>query len=179
MVELSRANEWLTAEILERKKVEQALWESEEQLRLALEAACMGIWNWNILTGAMTMSSQVETIFGLAAGEFAGTYEAYLDLVHPADRAIVEQNIAETLAGARADYHVEHRFVWPDGSMHWLEGKGRVYRDEAARPVRMTGTVADITVRKQTEIALQESQAFLHNLYTGGGMAIFVVDVAA
>jgi PAS domain S-box-containing protein len=136
---------------IEYGRPEEALQESEEWLRLALEAARMGIWDWNILTGTVTWSPQVGALFGLKAGEFAGSYEAYLALIHPADRTGVEQAIAETLAGVRADYHVEHRVVWPDHSLHWLEGKGRVYRDEAGQPVRMAGTVMDITARKRAE----------------------------
>ncbi len=129
---------------------------SEERLRSALSAARMGTWDWDILTGVVTWSEYVELIFGLQKGEFKGTYEAYLDLILPEDVRVVQQAISAALAGEMEAYEVEHRIVWPDGSIHWLEGKGQVYRDKAGHPIRMMGTVTDITERKQAEEKLRK-----------------------
>lgn len=156
--ELKRANEQLERDIALRRQAEEKLRSSDERLRLALAAAHMGTWDWDILTGAVTWSEHVEAIFGLPPGGFPGDYAAYLDLVHAEDRGRVEQVIAETLAGRQADYVVHHRVAWPDGSVHWLEGRGQVYGDAMGRPVRMAGTVADITKRKAAEAALRESE---------------------
>ncbi|MFC1974962.1 ATP-binding protein [Chloroflexota bacterium] len=138
-------------ELAERRQTEAALRQSEERLQLALSAAQMGTWDWDIFTGKVTWSEHVEPIFGLQPGRFAGTYEAYLDLVWPQDLEIVQQVISAVLAGDTEDFQVEHRTTWPDGSIHWIEGKGQVYRDKADQPIRMAGMVTDITTRKQAE----------------------------
>jgi PAS domain S-box-containing protein len=129
---------------------------SQEQLRFALDSARMGTWNWNILTNEVQWSELVEPIFGLYEGEFAGTYEAYLALVPPADREKVIQTIQAVLQGSTADnYVVEHRLYLPDGTIRWIEGRGQLYRDKQGNPVHMAGTVADISERKQAEEQLK------------------------
>jgi PAS domain S-box-containing protein len=124
---------------------------SEEKLRLALEAARMGTWEWDIETGTVGWSGRVEPMFGLRPGGFRGTYEAYLDLIHPDDRPGLEGAIRDALAGETPDYEVLHRIVAPEGTELWLEGHGRVERDGAGRPVRMMGTVRDVTERQREE----------------------------
>ncbi len=132
--------------------------ESEERLRLALEAARMGTWDWNILTGEVKWSEHIEALFGLQPGEFDGAYASYLNLIHPQDRPILETAVAEALANPNQPYRVQHRLSGPLGEQRWLEGQGRVYRDAAGQPVRMVGTVADITERKQAEEALRQAE---------------------
>jgi two-component system cell cycle sensor histidine kinase/response regulator CckA len=136
---------------------------SAERLRLALDAARMGTWDWDVQADTVTWSEHVARLFGLRAGALVGTYAAYLARIHPADRAAVEDTIAATLGGAGSDHRVAHRVLWPDGSLHWLEGKGRVYRDDTGRPVRMAGTVMDITVRKQAEAEREYAEAALRD----------------
>lgn len=138
-------------DITERKLAEEKLRASEEHLRLALQAAHMGTWDWEIATNVVTWSENVEPIFGLEKGEFAGTYAAYADLIHPADRPAAGRTIAEALDGPSDDYAIEHRIAWVDDSLHWIEGKGRVYRDDTGKPLRMIGTVTDITERKRAD----------------------------
>ena len=102
---------------------------SEEKLRLALEAARMGTWEWNIETGAVGWSGRVEPMFGLLPGGFRGSYEAYLELVHPDDRPGLEEAIRAALAGETPDYEVLHRIVAPDGTTH----RGEILLVEALR----------------------------------------------
>ena len=149
--------------VIRRKRGEEVRRESEERLRLALEAAHMGIWHWEVATQQVLWSDRTAEIFGLRPGEFDGRYETYLNLIHPVDRARVEQAIADALTDRQPDYTVEHRIVWVDGSVRWLEGKGRVYRDAQRQPLRMVGTVTDITTRKQ---AVQSLQQFVTRMET-------------
>jgi len=149
--------QYIRREVTEREYAEQKLRASEAHLRLALDAARMGTWEWNVATGEVIWSDEVESIFGLPTGSFAGTYDAYLDLIYPEDRAIVEAATSNALQGKVANYSVEHRIPWPDG-VRWLEGKGRVYHDESDQIAHMTGTVTDVTERKRAEEALRESQ---------------------
>ncbi|MGK7875506.1 MAG: PAS domain S-box protein [Xenococcaceae cyanobacterium] len=155
--ELQQVNERLQAEISNRQRTEEALRESEERLRVALNAAPMGIWDWNILTGQVTCSANMEELFGLAPGEFDGTYETFVASLHPEDRDRVLQAI-ERAVNEGEDYDIEFRVVWPNGKIRWALSQGRVFYDEMGRPVRMAGIDLDITKRKQAEEALQQSE---------------------
>ena len=119
---------------------------SEQQLRLALAAARLGIWDWDIPTNQVTWSENITELFGLGQEPFAGTYEAYLNLVHPEDRATLVESIRNCV-NTGAEYAIEHRIVWPDGTIHWLACRGDVLRDGDGTPLRRLGTVMDITAR--------------------------------
>lgn len=122
---------------------------SEEQLRLALEAARMGTWDWDIQRNTIVYSDQLGPIFGLPPGFNHPTYEAFLDSVHQSDREYVAQAVNAALKGK--DYGIEFRVIWPDGSSHWIGNKGQVYYDDTGVPVRMRGIAMDITERMQAE----------------------------
>ncbi len=168
--EINRYARELEREIAERKRVEESLRRSEEHLRLAMSAACLGTWEWDLLTDRVIWSDGVEAIFGLPAGGFDGTFEAFVKLVYPDDRPSVVKAIART----RDTYRVEFRVPWTDGGVRWLLGQGRVFQDADANPARMAGTLMDITDRKATEEQLQRHQeelAHVSRLSTMGEMA--------
>jgi two-component system CheB/CheR fusion protein len=124
--------------------------QSQGQLQLACEAARLGWWDWDLQTEALTWSGYHESIFGLAPGTFPGTYEAFLACLHPEDRDRLAKAVAQSIRD-RIPYDEEYRVVWPDGSIHWVAGKGHCYYDAQSRPVRMSGVVIDITGRKRAE----------------------------
>jgi PAS domain S-box-containing protein len=134
----------------------ETLRESEVRLKVALDAAHMGTWDSNLLTGDLFWSESVEPLFGLAPGTFGGTREAFYELVHPEDRETVSQAVTRAVEEG-VDFDVEHRTVWPDGTVRWVENKGRVFRDEAGKSVHLLGTVMDITGRKRAEEALRKA----------------------
>jgi PAS domain S-box-containing protein len=127
---------------------------SEERLRLALEAAHMGTWDWDILSGKVTHSATTEAIYGFAPDSFDSTYESFLKSLHPEDRELVTQATRSTLEEG-ADYNIEFRVIWPDSTVHWVVSKGQVYYDNTGKPVRMTGINIDMTERKRAEEELQ------------------------
>ena len=158
---------------LEQQRTETLLSESERRLTLALKAGSMGIWDWHIPTNYIIWSEEVAGLFGLAPGMFGGTYRAYADCVHPDDRPILEDAIRRTLEHD-VSYEVEHRVVWPNGEVRWLACKGQVVRDQEGHPQRMLGTVQDISIRKQAEINLRDSQMFLTSIVENLPHMIFV-----
>jgi len=138
----------------------EALEKSQEHLQHALEASQTGTWEWDIETNSVIWSEGVEAIFGLEPGSFEGSYEAYLNLIHPDDRQMLTDHIQQTLQFDKP-YYIRHRCISPDGKLRWLSGRGKVYRDESGKPVRMIGTITDITQRREAEAALRQNEFLL------------------
>ncbi|HEX2254672.1 MAG TPA: PAS domain S-box protein [Thermoanaerobaculia bacterium] len=137
-------------DITELRQAREALATSEERLRLALDAGRMGVWDWNVRTGELQWSDSLEPLHGLAPGTFGGTFDHFLQLVHPQDRGAVEAAIQQALED-REEFYVEFRNVRPDGSVHWIAGSGKVYAGEDGTPLRMIGIGLDVTQRKRSE----------------------------
>ncbi|MBD1835529.1 PAS domain S-box protein [Cyanobacteria bacterium FACHB-472] len=143
-------------DITERKQTEQALQQSEQKLKIALKAAEMGTWDWNIITNEVTWSDKNEQLFGLAPGTFRGTYEAFQECVHPEDREATHQVIIRAIE-EKKDYEQEYRIIKPDGSIRWMMGKSQLFSDETGLvAMRMIGTTRDITEQKLSEAALRQ-----------------------
>ncbi len=147
-------------DLSERFEAATRLKESEQRLVNVLQAVHLGTWQWDIVSDEVRWSENIEGLFGLPAGTFGGNYAAYLQCVHPEDRSLIETRVRATLS-SDMPYDVEHRILWPDGSIRWLAGKGRVYRAADGRPLSMAGTVMDVTDRKQGDL---ERERLLHDL---------------
>ena len=135
----------------------QLLHESEERLRLALEAAQMGTFDWDMVRNHITWSRWHEQLWGFQPGEFDGTYEAFSQRVHAEDRAGIEKEIDRCIA-SHSPYRREFRVVWPDGSVHWIADAGEFTFGADGRPTRLRGTVREITGHKQAQEALRQSE---------------------
>ena len=142
---------------IDKAQLRAQLQQSEERLKLALEATHIGIWEWNILTDQVMWSQSLEILFGIEPETFAGTYAAMLEPVHPDDLDSVTQTIARSLA-QRSSYQIEYRIQHPDASIRWVACQGQVFDDETGKPVRMIGATRDISDRKQTESVLRKAK---------------------
>jgi PAS domain S-box-containing protein len=142
-------------DISDRKRFEQELIGRQESLRLALDAADMGTWEWEISTNRVTWSENMERLHGMEPGTFPGTFEAYQAKVHPEDRQKVLAAI-QAAVGQGEEFDLEYRMLGAGGAELWTHGKGTVIRDEAGHAVRMTGVCTNITKRKQAERRLQQ-----------------------
>ena len=123
---------------------------SAERLQASLTASDTGTFRWNIRTNELEWDTNLDRLFGLAAGQTARSLAAFIALVHPDDRAGVIER-CEACAQKGTDFEMEFRVVWPDGSIHWLYDKGKTEVDETGRPLSMMGACTDITERKKAE----------------------------
>ena len=142
-----------------KKKIEklnqQLIAEKSQQLGLALSAARMGMWNWNLVTGEIKWSPEHALLLGLSPDAFDGKYETFEARIHPEDRQGLNQAVQQALK-TQSIYQHEFRIIWPDGSIHWVEGRGQGFYDAAGEAVRMTGTIMNIDDRKQAETLLPQ-----------------------
>ncbi|MCB1053429.1 MAG: PAS domain-containing protein, partial [Acidobacteria bacterium] len=141
----------LVLEILSDAKI--PIERETQWLKYALEASGMGVWSWNQQDNKVLWSEQVEAIFGLKPRTFPGTFDAYCQLVHPADLEMVLQRVQESMAQGK-QYTIEHRAVRPDGSIRWIWAVGKVRFDAQGKANGMLGAVLDISPRKHLEAML-------------------------
>jgi PAS domain S-box-containing protein len=142
---------------LQRREAELALRETNERLRVAIEAGRFGTWQWDVTGGRIVWSSTLEAIHGMPPGAFGGTFEDFQRDIHPDDRTRVLEAVRRAAEGP-GGYETEYRILWPDGSVHWVLARGIVLRSPQGRPVRMLGVCGDVTARKAAE---QEREALL------------------
>lgn len=145
------------AELVERKRAQEALSRSEENLHQALDAANMGTWEWDLGSETVYWSKNVYKIFGVNPEDFQGSFENYLSLVHPSDRQKLTSQLENSVLYPEQGYLAEHRILWQGKTVRWLEGKGKVRLDETGKPTSMSGTITDITERKTAEQNLRKA----------------------
>jgi PAS domain S-box-containing protein len=139
-----------------QKKAEEALRESEGKLQLALDAAQLGLWDWNLESDELNWSERCRIFFDFGFDTVV-TYDRFVEAIHPEDRYRINSAVLEALFEKR-DYDVEMRIPGLNGSVHWLAMKGLAFYDPSGYPVRMAGIVWDITERKRAEEELLASE---------------------
>lgn len=160
-------------DISERKYVELALLEREAQLSRVLEGSDLGYWDWNVQTNAFQVSARWETMLGYEPGEVDVSVERWPELVHPEDFPAVMVSVQQHLRGETPAHEIEMRVRTKDGGWRWIRTSGRVVSwDAEGRPLMMSGTHADISERKQLELAMREAAMVFDSSLEG----IMVVD---
>jgi PAS domain S-box-containing protein len=138
---------------VERNQAVEAVQTAEERMRFALESAGVGIWDLDYATGSLRWSETLEAQYGLRPGTFDGTFEAFMARIHPDDRESVLETIGKAMASG-VDFTIQNRSIWPDGTVQWLNGAGRIRLGPNGKPVRGVGISQNVTDRKRAEAEL-------------------------
>ncbi|MDO8350385.1 MAG: PAS domain S-box protein, partial [Gallionella sp.] len=145
---LARHQEHLEEEVVKRTA----------RLTEAQRIAHLGNWEWDIVSNMLDWSDEIYRIFGLTPQQFGATYDAFLHAVHPEDRQSVDEGVRDALE-KNIPYSLDHRILLPDGSVRYVHEQAEVLRAEDGQPVKMRGTVQDITKDKLAEEKIRESEA--------------------
>ncbi|MCP8466593.1 EAL domain-containing protein [Pseudomonas sp. ZM23] len=156
---------------------EQALRDSQERLDLALDSAQLGIWDWHIPSGMLFGSIRAAVLHELPARDFHGPFGEFFACVDEADRRRMRQAYARLTKGPENDYQFTYRAQLGSGEVRYLESRARLYRDTDGQPLRMAGTLLDITEQVLRERSLEASEEKFASLFQGSPDPICVSRV--
>jgi len=170
-------NRKLAKEINIRKMAQKELGESESRLNLALDGGDLGTWELNLATGDMVFDSRSTTILGYTSDEIDHSRSEWIDRIYSDD---LERVLSSSNAYAKNETSIfdeEYRMVLKDGSLKWVHSRGNVVaRNENGEPIRMAGTIMDITERKRIEAGIKSSEARLRNILENAVDGIITID---
>ena len=159
----------LVRDISERKQAQNAIQRSQSALKEAQRIAHIGSWEVDMVNDVLTWSDETFRIWEIDKTQFAATFSAFLETVHPEDREKVARAYNQSIID-KSLYKVEHRLLFPDGRVKYIQELGEPYFDQDGRPMRFIGTSLEITERKQAELALiareREFRTLVENLPT-------------
>nr|WP_315489212.1 response regulator [uncultured Rhodoferax sp.] len=139
------------------KGVSEALLSAQERVRVATESSGIGIWDLDLVSGALFWDAQSYKLYGLEPHNETAAYDLWARHLHPEDKAAAEKAFKDSLATG-GDFYSEYRIIWADGSVHHLKGYGRIRFDATGKPVRIFGTNIDVTVAANHATSLKEAR---------------------
>jgi len=163
---LSRTNEELQTEIIERKSAEENLRRSEGFLAEGQRISHTGSWSWKVSNGKVAWSEEHFRIFGFDPEKTEPSFQLFLETVHPEDRMFIEQRLDEAIRD-RSGFDLEFRIALTDGSIKHVQGVGRAVLGESGNVDGYVGTTVDITERKRGEALFAGEKRLLEMIATG------------
>ncbi|MDX2230744.1 MAG: PAS domain S-box protein [Leptolyngbyaceae cyanobacterium bins.349] len=157
-----------------RKQLEAAQQQIEAQMRLASEAAQIGMWHWDVASDTLIWTDQAKRLFGLPLDQ-AMTMQVFMKAVHPADRPLIQATITQ-LQQAQAIQEIEYRTRWPDGTIRWISARGNGVYDASGQLIATRGVLIDITDRKQAIADLERSEARFRRLVEASMFGVAIGD---
>ena len=162
-------------DITERKRAEEDLKKSQNLLDESQRIAHIGSWALDIKTGAISWTDETFRIFGVRPQTFHPTFDEFARSVHPEDRGMVLTHLGQAQR-TKQFKNFDYRAKWPDGTVRWIHTTGAVFCDEAGEPVRIIGTLQDVTERKQMEEALLQSEHRYRNIFETASVSLLEED---
>ncbi len=174
----------LTRDISERKEVEKRLLQSEASMAAAQRISHFGSWEFELSniddlnSNPLHWSDEIFRIFGYEVGEIEPTNENFFRAVHPDDREMIQQAVAETIQ-TQGRYSIDHRIILPDGRVRHIHEDAQIFLDESTgKPLKMVGTAHDITDRKLAEEALKTSETRFRHAFANASVGFAITDMS-
>jgi PAS domain S-box-containing protein len=174
--ELSQSNRELEETIEELNQTAHSLAKNERRLAYAQQVARLGYWEWRTDADELILSGEVCRLFGLEQEEIGMKWEAFINLIHPDDKGSVSKTMDASLATGKA-FGVDFQILAADGSLRILNLQGEVILTQSGKPLKLAGTIQDITERKKAEKALIESEEKYRSLMNNASEGILLADV--
>lgn len=174
---LREQNEQLQREISRRRQIETALRVSEDRYQRATAAGDVGVWDWNLETNDLYLAPSLKAMLGYSDSDIRNHLHDWLKHIHPDDLDTMLGAVRNYLKGVTATYETEYRMLHRDQSLRWISARGStIVRDTAGKPLRLSGTLSDITRRKKAEDSLRRSQQLLSNTFASMRDGVFIID---
>jgi two-component system, cell cycle sensor histidine kinase and response regulator CckA len=166
----------IARDINEQKQAEESLRRSEQRLILAQRAGGVGVFDWDLASGRIFWTEQLEELFGLVPGQFEGTSEGWGRRLVPEDRRRLRRLMVQWMREHRQEVEYDYRMIRADGDIRWISARARYAYGPDGHAVRMIGTNVDITERRSANNALRDSEARLRGIFEAVPDAVFIKD---